>query len=95
MTFGLAGGHQLLDDLEHGHDVPLGWGTELRHQKDGGCEQSLGCVVEELVLTEVLSIHPCGDDGFGDDLGVPLRLGLVEQCVRMGFEGVHVLAHQV
>lgn len=91
----LTGGHQLLDDFEHGHDVPLGWGTELRHQKDGGCEQALGGVVEELVLPEVLPLHPGGDDGLGDDLGVSLGLGFVEQRVRVGLEGVHVLAHQV
>ena len=95
LPFSLTGSHQLLDDLEHGHDVPLGRGTELRHQQDGGREQALGGVIEELVLPEVLPVHPGGDDGLGDDLGVALRLGLVEQYVRVGLEGVHVLAHQV
>ena len=95
MTFGLAGCHQLLDDLEHGHDVPLGRGTELRHQQDGGGEQALGSVVEELILPEVLPVHPGGDDGLGDDLGVALRLGLEQKCFRVSLEGVHVLAHQV
>ncbi len=71
------------------------WGTELRHQKDGGCEQALGGVVEELVLPEVLPVHPGGDDGLGDDLGVPLRLGFEQKRFRVGLEGVHVLAHQV
>ena len=73
-----------------------GGGAELRHQQDGGGEQALGGVVEELVLPEVLAVHPRRDDGLGDDLGVPLRLGLVEQeCVRVLPVGVHVLVHQV
>ena len=95
LAFGLAGGHQLLDDFEHGHNVPLRWRAELRHQQDGGGEQALGGVIEKLVLPEILPVHPRRDDGLGDDLGVPLRFGLVEQIVRVLPVRVHVLVHQV
>ncbi len=95
LAFGLAGSHQLLDDFEHGHDVPLRWRAELRHQQDGGGEQALGGVVEELVLPEVLAVHPRRDDGLRDDFGVSFRLGLEQECVRVLPVGVHVLVHQV
>ena len=80
LALGLAGSHQLLDDLEHGHDVPLRWRAELRHQQDGSGEQALGGVVEELVLPEVLAVHPRRDDGLRDDFGVSFRLGLEQEC---------------
>ena len=75
--------------------MPLRGRAEFRHQQDGGGEQSLGGVVEKLVLPEVLAVHPCRDDGLGDDFGVPLGLGLIEQSVRVLPVGVHVLVHQV
>ena len=75
--------------------MPLRGRAEFRHQQDGGGEQSLGGVVEKLVLPEVLAVHPCRDDGLGDDFGVPLGLGLVEQSVRVLPVSVHVLVHQV
>ena len=87
--------HELLDDLEHRYDVPLRWRAELRHQQDGSGEQALGGVVEELVLPEVLAVHPRRDDGLRDDFGVSFRLGLEQECVRVLPVGVHVLVHQV
>ena len=74
---------------------PLRWRAELRHQQDGGGEQALGGVIEKLVLPEILPVHPRRDDGLGDDLGVPLGLGLVEQIVRVLLEQIHVFVHQV
>ena len=75
--------------------MPLRWRAELRHQQDGGGEQALGGVIEKLVLPEILPVHPRRDDGLGDDLGVPLGLGLVEQIVRVLLEQIHVFVHQV
>ena len=95
LALGLAGSHQLLDDLKHGHDVPLRGRAEFRHQQDGGGEQSLGGVVEKLVLPEVLAVHPRRDDGLRDDFGVSFRLGLEQECVRVLPVSVHVLVHQV
>ena len=93
LPLGPAGSHQLLDDFEHGHNVPFRWGTELCHQKDSCREQPLGGIEEVLVLPEVCPVHSRGDDGLGDDFGIPLRLGLEQKGFRVGLVSVYVLVH--
>ena len=84
-----------MDNLEHRDDVPFFRFAELRHQENGGGEQTFGGVIEISVLPEAGGVHSRQDDGLGDDFGVPLGLGLVEQIVRVLLEQIHVFVHQV
>lgn len=91
----LRGSQEFLDDLEHGNDVSFLGFAEFRHKQDRRCQQTFCRVIEVGVLTEGSCIHTGQDDGFGNDLGVLLSLGFVDQLVGMGQVQVHILVDQM
>ena len=79
LTTNSGGAEQVLNQLEHGDDVPLLRLGEFRNQQNGGSHQTLGRIVEECVLTERGSVAVAVDQGLGDDLGILFSLGFVGQ----------------
>ena len=93
------GSHQLLYQLEHGHDVPLvmprvaRW-NKLRQRHDHGCQYTLCCIIEVRVLSTILLITARIDDGLGKDLCVLFRIRPRRKVVRMLTGHVHVTVDQ-
>ncbi|KAF5029600.1 hypothetical protein DSECCO2_646880 [anaerobic digester metagenome] len=72
----------------HLFPIHLGGRQIFGYQQNDGRQESLGGIVEKLILPVVLAAGV--DDGFGDDLGVFLRLGLCHKVVFVGKVSVHV-----
>ena len=84
LPFFIGRRQQFLDQLEHRHDMPLLRFAEFRYQENGRAQEPLRRVIEIGILPIVCRIASRHDDGLGDDLGILLRFGLVEQSIRIG-----------
>ena len=78
------GRQQFLNHLEYRHYMPLFRRTEFRYQEERGAQNPFRRIVKIGVLSIVGRIASRHDDGLGDDLGILLRFGLVEQSIRIG-----------
>ena len=68
---------------------------KFRQQQNDRGQQSLGSVIKECILTVVRAIAGGVDNGFGDDLGILLRLGFGSQIVFILSVLIHVFVHQM
>ncbi len=97
----LAGGQQILHQLEHADDmaavhlfpIHLGGRQIFGYQQNDGGQKPLGGIIEKLILSVVLTAGI--DDGLGDDFRVLLRLGFCHKVVFIGKVSVHVGVDQL
>ena len=82
-AFHAAGGKQLLDDLENGHNVAFRRLTELCNQQDCRGQKSLRGIVKKLILPIARTISTRHDDGLGDNFCVLLGAGFVGQLALL------------
>ena len=91
----LRGREKLLNQLEHGNNVPLRRRAELRNQQNRRGQKSLGGIIKIRVFPKGVGLHAGEDNRLGDDLCVLFRLGTVGQLVRKGKRQIHITIHEV
>ena len=90
-----GGCQEFLNDLEHGHDMPLAGLSEFSHQQYGRCQESFSGIVEVSILPERGCIHPREDDRFGNNLRVFFRFCSKSDVIWVLLRKVHVLVDQM